>query len=100
MGSGNAHPARSNHLRFSGAGRSADAGLRLRSRRETHSRRAGDIAAENYGCAAFLARCGAAVAENGWTDGAGFVAGRPAVQISRGWKARGGAPESGYGYAG
>ena len=57
------------------------------------------IAAENYGRAAFLARRETAAGKNGWSRRAGFVAGRIAVQVSRGRRACGGAFESRYGYA-
>ena len=50
---------------FHGPRRSAHSRMGLDSRRQTHSRRAGSFYSENYGAAAFLARCQASAGANG-----------------------------------
>ena len=84
VGTRKPHPARRDHLRFSGARRSAYARLRFGSRRETHS-----VPSRRYRCRKSWAcrfpgttrsRC---CKNMDGPRGAGFLAGRIAVEISR-----------------
>src|ERR1700683_2755654 len=69
------------------------------SRGEAHTNRAGNIAAENYGRAAFVARRQAAAGKNGRAGGAGVLAGRIAAEISSGREASASSFKGGHGYA-
>ena len=92
------HPARRDHLRFSGAGRSARRRGTLRCRARNGFRRSRRYRCrKSWACrfpGAMRSRC---CEKMDGPDGAGFLAGRVAVQIQAGRKARGGAFESGHG---
>jgi hypothetical protein len=66
--------------------------------REAHTNRAGNIAAENYGRAAFVARREAAAGKNGRAGGAGVLAGRVAAEISSGREASASSFKGGHGH--